>query len=165
MQILYEWDFHEGSQLQGIVARNLGLFADGLDQEYVITSVEGVKNYLKKIDDLIIQVAPDWPIDQVAYVDKAILRLSIYEILHNTDVPPKVAINEAVELAKTFGGENSSKFVNGVLGTIYRNSDRYHVEESSHDEKIQSPSGSSNSSVNTEIIWAVWANDRSQISK
>lgn len=152
MQILYEWDFHEGSQLQNIVTRNLALFADELDKEYVITSVEGVNKNLRQIDDLIIQVAPDWPIDQVAYVDKAILRLSIYEILYNTEVPPKVAINEAVELAKHFGGENSSKFVNGVLGTIYRNSDRYIQEESPNGEKIQSPSDSSNSSAKPEII-------------
>lgn len=152
MQILYEWDFHEGSQLQKIVTRNIELFADELDKEYVITSVEGVKTNLKKVDDLIIQVAPDWPIDQVAYVDKAILRLSIYEILYNTEVPPKVAINEAVELAKTFGGENSSKFINGVLGTIYRSSGRYQGEESTNDEETQSSSGSSNSSAKPEII-------------
>lgn len=129
MQILYEWDFRQDANLQDIIRRNISLFADVVDREYIVSSVEGTKRYLDEIDQAIIKVAPDWPIEQVAHIDKAILRLAIYEILHNEDIPPKVAINEAVELAKTFGNDNSSKFVNGVLGTIYRNSPRYRPEE------------------------------------
>jgi N utilization substance protein B len=77
---------------------------------------------LPEIDKIIEKVAPQWPIDQIAMVDRAVLRLGIYELLfgNREEVPPKVAINEAIELAKTFGGDTSGKFVNGVLGTIYR---------------------------------------------
>ena len=76
--------------------------------------------------------APEWPIDQIALVDLIIMRMGIYELLFTDEVPPKVAINEAVELAKAFGGENSSKFVNGVLGTIFRASDKYDPNEDNH---------------------------------
>jgi transcription antitermination factor NusB len=81
------------------------------------------------IDGIIGPAAPEWPVEQIAKIDKIILRIGVYELMIKRDVPPKVAINEAVELAKTFGGENSSKFINGVLGTIYRNSDFYEPEE------------------------------------
>lgn len=129
MQIIFEWDFRTGSDFNRIVARSIERFGEDVDKEYVITTVEGIKKHQFEIDAKILEVAPDWPIDQIATVDKAVLRLSIYELLWTRDIPPKVAINEAVELAKTFGGENSSKFVNGVLGTIYRGSDRYEPEE------------------------------------
>jgi N utilization substance protein B len=142
MQILYEWDFRRGSNLQDIVRRSLEIFSDDIDREYVIETVEGIKKNLDELDKAIISVAPDWPIEQVAYIDKAILRLAIYEIYHNTDIPPKVAINEAVELAKNFGGENSSKFVNGVLGSIYRNSPRY-SDEISHEKTTDTIDSSS----------------------
>jgi N utilization substance protein B len=78
---------------------------------------------------VIAPAAPDWPVEQIAKIDKIILRIGVYELIIKREVPPKVAINEAVELAKAFGGENSSKFVNGVLGTIYRQSDFYEPEE------------------------------------
>lgn len=125
IQSLYEWDFREGSNLQDILARNIKNFEKDVDKEFTIANAEGVKSNLDGLDKKIIEVAPEWPIEQVALIDKAILRLAIYELLHCQDVPPKVVINEAVELAKTYGGENSSKFINGVLGTIYRQSDRY----------------------------------------
>ena len=84
--------------------------------------VNGVIKNLAKIDQIIAQAAPEWPIDQIAIVDRNVLRLGIFELLFGDykEVPPKVAINEAIELAKSFGGESSGKFVNGVLGTIYR---------------------------------------------
>lgn len=145
MQSLYEWDFRANANLQDIIRRSVELFADDIDREYVINSVEGVKNHLDEIDNSIIKVAPDWPIDQVAFIDKAILRLSIYEILYNTEIPPKVAINEAVELAKNYGSENSSKFVNGVLGTIYRTSPRY-LEEKENDHETKNPEQTTTSS-------------------
>jgi N utilization substance protein B len=66
-------------------------------------------------------VAPEWPIEQIARMDRVILRIGVYELTRDKSVPPKVVINEAVELAKAFGGDNSSKFINGVLGTILRN--------------------------------------------
>lgn len=133
MQSLYEWDFRPGSDLQEILGRNIKNFEKDVDKEFTITTAEGVKNHIEKLDNKLIEVAPEWPIEQVAFIDKAILRVAIYELLFSEDIPPKVAINEAVELAKTYGGENSSKFINGVLGTIYRQSDRY-VEEDSDDK-------------------------------
>ncbi|KKU19999.1 MAG: N utilization substance protein B-like protein [Candidatus Saccharibacteria bacterium GW2011_GWA2_46_10] len=91
------------------------------DKQFIIKLVKGVTGKQKKIDGLIAPIAPEWPIEQIARMDRVILRIGSYELLFTDDVPPKVAINEAVELAKAFGGDNSSKFVNGVLGTILRN--------------------------------------------
>jgi len=80
--------------------------------------ISGVLDHRKEIDEIICQKAPAWPLHQVAVVDRNILRLAIYEILINNRVPVRAAINEAVELAKSFGGESSPKFVNGVLGSV-----------------------------------------------
>ena len=88
-----------------------------------------LKTDMQEILDRNAPAAPEWPIDQIAKVDKSILRLAVYELIIKKEVPPKVAINEAVELAKSFGGDNSSKFINGVLGTIYRQSEIYEPEE------------------------------------
>ena len=125
VQSLYEWDF-KGKQtetLDGIVAHNIEEFAPGLKEpEFVQKLVAGIMEHVGDIDKIIEKAAPQWPIDQVAMVDRNVLRLGIYELLFGdrSEVPPKVAINEAIELAKTFGGDASGKFVNGVLGTIYR---------------------------------------------
>ena len=75
---------------------------------------------LKEINSLITKYAPQWPLEQITIVDRNVLRLGIYELKYDPDIPPKVAINEAIELAKTFGGESSGKFVNGVLGSIFK---------------------------------------------
>jgi len=133
MQTLYEEDFKESAGLEvnlpDVLKRNIGEFSDSIDdKDFVNDLVDGVTKNQKKIDAMITPVAPEWPIEQIAKVDKIILRIGIYELMIKQDVPPKVAINEAVELAKAFGGENSSKFVNGVLGTIYRDSDFYEPE-------------------------------------
>ena len=133
MQTLYEFDFRLGEdavvELGVILARNLDEFKNSIDDtNFVEDVVEGVHENVAKIDGVIAPAAPEWPVDQIAKIDKIILRIGVYELIIKRDVPPKVAINEAVELAKTFGGENSSKFVNGVLGTIYRNSDFYEPE-------------------------------------
>jgi N utilization substance protein B len=129
MQSLYEWDFRPDVSLQDIVARNITIYPEDVDKGYIIRIAEGVKEKRDEIDGLIVSVAPEFPIDQIATIDKAILRVAIYELMYDTDVPPKVAINEAVELGKTFGGDNSFKFINGVLGTIYRQSPRYNPED------------------------------------
>lgn len=126
-QTLYEYDFRGGKKsglkLKEIVERNLKQYQKVLeDKGFVTALVSGVDKHQKKLDATITPAAPDWPVDQIARVDKILLRLAIYELLIEKDIPPKVAINEAVELAKGFGGENSSKFVNGVLGTVYRES-------------------------------------------
>lgn len=128
MQTLYEWDMRKQLDIEPIVERNINEFEEDADAEFVNSVVKGVISVADEIDAKIATAAPEWPIEQISPIDKAILRVSIYELLYDTEVPPKVAINEAVELAKLFGGENSSKFINGVLGTLYRASDRYQPE-------------------------------------
>ena len=125
MQSLFEWDFGGcgDNTSKEIIERNVGEFAAGLKEANLVGSlVDGVISHKKQINELIEKCAPEWPLDQITIVDRNILRLGIYELIHGNyqEVPPKVAINEAIELAKTFGGTNSAKFVNGVLGTIYR---------------------------------------------
>lgn len=86
------------------------------DQQYPL--IEQIESYLPQVDGNITAAAPEWPIDKIAKIDLAILRLAVYELLTKSDVPPKVVIDEAVELAKTYGNDNSAKFINGVLGTV-----------------------------------------------
>ncbi len=119
MQTLYENEFREGSDLSEIKSRNIGEYSDKVDDEFIISIVDGVLKHKKEIDQTIQESAPEWPIDQISIIDKNILRISIYEMVFSKDVPPKVSINEAVELGKQFGGENSSKFINGVLGSVH----------------------------------------------
>lgn len=126
LQTLYEYDFRidcEDSEvdLKDILSRNLVRYEKTLDDKpFVESLVDGVIGSASKLDDTIQPIAPEWPIDQIARVDRTILRMAVYELTESADVPPKVVINEAVELAKAFGSDNSSKFVNGVLGTAYR---------------------------------------------
>ncbi len=125
MQSLYEWDFKGGKKemVAEIMQKNIREFAPGMDDSsFVETLVKTTLDNQGKIDPLIEKCAPEWPLDQVTLVDRNILRLGICELLFGNyeEVPPKVAINEAIELAKSFGGESSGRFVNGVLGTIYR---------------------------------------------
>lgn len=127
LQTLYEFEFRtqsgDASALAGeILDRNLERYETAIqDKDFVRELVDGVIAQLADLDSKIQPIAPEWPIDQIARVDRTILRIGLYELLHRAAiVPPKVAINEAVELAKAFGSDNSSKFVNGVLGTAYR---------------------------------------------
>lgn len=123
MQALYGWDFNKLDASQAVqsyehVQRE---FAPDFDDEGFSRSiVEGVLQNQKDIDALITKYAPEWPLEQITTVDRNILRVGIFELKFNNEIPPKVAINEAIELAKTFGGESSGKFVNGVLGAIYK---------------------------------------------
>ncbi|MFH0830701.1 MAG: transcription antitermination factor NusB [Parcubacteria group bacterium] len=123
LQSLYEWDFNRrpADALDKIVAHNVAEFAPGLkDDEFVRQLVMGVTANQKEIDAKIVKTAPEWPLEQITTVDRNILRIGIFELQYDPTIPPKVAINEAIELAKTFGGESSGRFVNGVLGTLYR---------------------------------------------
>lgn len=124
MQSLYEWDFSgKAGDLEKIVDRNIKEFGPGLeDQSLVWQIVTGVVKHLIKINKIIEQAAPEWPLNQITIVDRNILRIGLFELLYanKEEVPPKVAINEAIELAKSFGGESSGKFINGVLGTVYK---------------------------------------------
>ncbi len=137
LQSLYEYDFRSSLNLKElktdmneILDRNIEVYKDAVDEaDFIKDLAIGTQKHQKEIDALIVPAAPEWPLDQIAKIDKAILRMSLYELMIKREVPPKVSINEAVELAKEFGGENSSKFVNGVLGTIYRGSEYYDESE------------------------------------
>ncbi len=125
MQSLFEWDFkdHPNEEVVAILHRNIDEFGPGMEEtEFLEALVVGITKKQKIIDEIIEKAAPDWPLDKIAIVDRNVLRLGLYELLFGDrdQVPPKVAINEAIELAKSFGGENSGRFVNGVLGAVYR---------------------------------------------
>ncbi len=125
MQSLYEWDFYDKTKgvLKEIVERNIEDFGPGLeDTGFVWNLISGVEKHLTEIDKIIEKAAPEWPIAQIPIIDRNVLRIGLYELLYSDkeEVPPKVAINEAIELAKTFSGQTSGKFVNGVLGTVYK---------------------------------------------
>ncbi len=125
LQTLFEWDFAVSKDASGeeMLERNIEEFGPGLDDSNFMSELfQGVIKKKAIIDEIIEKAAPDWPIDKISIVDRNILRIGLYELLFGdrTQVPPKVAINEAIELAKSFGGENSSKFINGVLGGVYK---------------------------------------------
>tara|TARA_B100000745_G_scaffold50559_3_gene30244 strand:+ start:1129 stop:2022 length:894 start_codon:yes stop_codon:yes gene_type:complete len=125
LQSLFEWDFNgcPKDKLKEFVLYNIKEFAPGLgDENYILKLVEGIVEKQQTLDAVIEKAAPEWPLPKISIVDRNVLRLGLYELLFSDrkEVPPKVAINEAIELAKAFGGENSGRFVNGVLGTIYK---------------------------------------------
>lgn len=122
MQTLYEWEFRDFPDIEEIMERNIHEFEKDVDKEYIKKTVYGIKDKYDEINALIVEAAPEWPLDQVAKVDKNVLRVAIYEMIFDSeeDVPPRVSINEAIEIGKTFGGESSPKFINGALGYIYR---------------------------------------------
>ncbi|MBI3631899.1 MAG: transcription antitermination factor NusB [Candidatus Vogelbacteria bacterium] len=125
LQTLFEWDFtgKEVAKLSDILKRNIEEFGPGLtDSSFMENLLETVVNKLETVDGIIVKSAPDWPLDRISTVDRNVLRIGLAELLFGDkkEVPSRVAINEAIELAKTFGGENSGKFVNGVLGTVYK---------------------------------------------
>ena len=124
LQSFYEWDFYNKKpDLTEIIERNMKEFGVGIDEpEFVWKIVKGVIDHLKELDKMIEKAAPEWPIAQISVIDRNVLRIGLYELLYadKNEVPEKVAINEAIELSKNYGGANSGKFVNGVLGTIYK---------------------------------------------
>lgn len=123
MQTLFEWDFNgRGGGVDPLLERNFKEFAPDFDDHgFSRRMVKGVVRHLDEINGLITKYAPEWPLEQVTIVDRNVLRIGIFELKYSEgEIPPKVAINESIELAKTFGGESSGRFVNGVLGTIYK---------------------------------------------
>ncbi len=126
LQTLYEQDFRreagdDSFDLAQVLKRNITRYESTVDDVFFIEElVRGVAKYEQELDDELRPLAPEWPIEQIARMDRVVLRMGLYELTYESDVPPKVVINEAVELAKAFGGENSSKFVNGVLGTALK---------------------------------------------
>ncbi len=125
MQTLFEWDFNTITTNESIdiLHRNIAEFADSAaDLEFMKNLLSGVIAKTEDLNAIINKAAPDWPIEKISTIDRNVLRIGLYELLFSDrgEVPPKVAINEAIELAKSFGGENSGKFVNGVLGAVYK---------------------------------------------
>jgi N utilization substance protein B len=126
LQTLYEQDFRRDAgdssfDVKQVLQRNISRYRAMVDDvAFIEQLVKGVSKREKQLDETLQPVAPDWPMDQIARMDRVILHIGLYELDNESDVPPKVVINEAVELAKAFGGENSSKFINGVLGTLLR---------------------------------------------
>lgn len=133
LQSLYEWDFYDRKpDLTEIIERNLKEFGPGMDEpEFVWRIVKGVIEKFDFLNNIIEKAAPEWPLKQIAIIDRNALRIGLYELLFadRNEVPAKVAINEAIELAKNYGGPNSGKFINGVLGTVYK-----HIEESKNNK-------------------------------
>jgi transcription antitermination protein NusB len=130
LQTLYEQEVRADAgddkfDLQAVLKRNLQRYQEMVDDvAFIEALVDGVSRQTAELDAKLQPVAPEWPIDQIARMDRLVLRIGLYELENEADVPPKVVINEAVELAKAFGGDNSSKFINGVLGTLLRQKEK-----------------------------------------
>ena len=142
LQSLYEYEFREKAgdaeaDLDTIIAKNIEPYEKALgDTEFVYNLTHGVAERFDKLDKELKPLAPEWPISSIAAIDRNVLRMGLYELKFCGDkVPPKVAINEAVELAKAFGSDNSSRFINGVLGTAFRQID----PEAATKEKNEQP--------------------------
>lgn len=154
LQSLYEYEFRSkagdaSADIDSIVAKNIEPYAKALgDVDFVHDLAHGVFDAMDVLDKELQPMAPEWPIASISSVDRNVLRIGLFELTRRKDtVPPKVAINEAVELAKAFGSDNSSKFINGVLGTAYRNiggeEQKQHAESEKSEPASQSeePSG------------------------
>lgn len=141
LQTLYEFDFRRGGEdttfdLEGVLARNMARYEATVDDKAFIEQlVHGVAEHEQELDEILQPIAPEWPIAQIARMDRIILRMGLYELHFEKDVPSKVVINEAVELAKAFANENSSKFINGVLGTALRKLQPESSEEQDNKDK------------------------------
>jgi len=124
LQSLYQWDFRDqqNDAVPTIIEQNMAEFGSGVEdeQDYIEKTINSIINNLSKIDKVIADYATNWPIEQITLIDRNILRIGIYELLLNDEIPAKVAINEAIEIAKAYGGQSSGKFINGVLGAIYK---------------------------------------------
>jgi N utilization substance protein B len=126
LQTLYELDFRvevgeKELDVDQVIQRNIDRYSEVVeDKKFIEDLIRGVNEKAVELDEIIQPIAPEWPLSQIARVDRTILRIGTYELYHSSKVPPKVAINESVELAKAFGADNSSKFINGVLGTVLK---------------------------------------------
>ena len=125
MQILYQWDFRgmPTAGLPAIIEQNLSEFGNGLEERnlsYIKNSVQDIVKEQIDIDTIIVKYAKNWPIEQITLIDRNILRIGLFELIYASEIPDKVAINEAIELAKTYSGTAAGKFVNGVLGAYYQ---------------------------------------------
>ncbi|MFA6475394.1 MAG: transcription antitermination factor NusB [Patescibacteria group bacterium] len=122
LQVLYEWDFNQQKPgLDPLLQREaIAASVDLTDRQFSAQLVKNIQANLPKLDEQIRRYAPEWPLEQITVIDRNVLRIGLCELLFDKEIPPKVAINEAIELAKNFGGPSSGKFINGVLGSIYK---------------------------------------------
>lgn len=118
LQVLYELDFTDHQAIPALENRLEERPLPNSAEAFARSLAAGVQTYRTYIDSIVSKLAPEWPLDQIAAVDRNVLRVAIYELLFEPEIPPKVTINEAVELAKMFGSESSPRFVNGVLGSL-----------------------------------------------
>ena len=150
LQSLYEYEFRSkasdaSAEIDHIVAKNILPYEKSLgDTKFVYDLSKGVVDHTKDLDEELAPIAPEWPIETIAAIDRNILRIGLYELKYTHEtVPPKVAINEAVELAKAFGSENSSRFINGVLGTAFKKlglgDESADSKQESHESKPETP--------------------------
>lgn len=141
LQTLYEQELRleaadEHFDISQVLERNIARYKEVVsDAAFVRQLVNGISEHAAQLDATLQPVAPEWPIDQIARMDRIVLRIGLYELENEADVPPKVVINEAVELAKAFGGDNSSRFVNGVLGTLLRQREGAEAEKPATQKK------------------------------
>lgn len=128
LQSLFEWDFYEGKRdIDEILEHNFAAFESKhskTDRAFTRELVHGILDRMSEVNAIIERYAPDWPLAQITTIDRNVLRIGIFELMMDREIPPKVAINESIELGKTFGGESSGKFINGVLGSIFRDNEK-----------------------------------------
>ena len=144
IQTLYQWDFNDKQgDLLEMYHSNKQEFAPEFDDGgFIEHLIKGVEEHLADIDGLITKFAPEWPLEHITIVDRNVLRLGTFELKFDDKIPAKVAINEAIELAKTFGGESSGKFVNGVIGAIYKEVGEKEIDKQTEEKKDQDNEGS-----------------------
>ncbi len=152
LQTLFAWDFNgqKDGDIERLIANNFANFAPNFDDGgFVKNLVIGVKDNQAEINQLIIKYATEWPLDQITTIDRNILRLGIFELLHS-EIPPRVAINEAIEVAKSFGGDASGKFVNGVLGALYNDEPEIQKRDNKEEAEAAKLEEESNKSEDTD---------------
>jgi N utilization substance protein B len=135
MQTVFAFEFREGIDADQLLEQNLKEFSDKIqDPSFAVNLLKGVLKMHTELFQIIRDEAPEWPVEKIAPVDRAILEIGIYELLYSKDVPPIVAINEGVEMAKSYGDTNSAKFINGVLSTVMH---KYRKEETKKEPKVE----------------------------
>ena len=139
LEVLYEYDLAEHPALPTLARRLTEQTMESVGAEFARTLIGGIIDYQEKMDSIISRFAPEWPLDQMAVIDRNILRIAIYEFLIDGETPIKVAINEAVELAKTYGSDSAPRFVNGVLGTLADEAEALKAEMTGEEPETPEP--------------------------
>lgn len=120
VQTLFAWEFRGGDAEETLMYVLEQFYDDIASREFALSNLQGTLKNSKRIEEIVVETAPEWPFEKIAPIDRVILEQGVYEIVFSKDVPPVVAINEAIEVAKAFGNEKSSKFINGVLSTVMK---------------------------------------------